>query len=171
MKDTNGLSNEFGTVWNSEVEENARRIAQVWSKKLGFSQEDSEDFEQDALVSLFQKVKEGKIYGRVGFWVAIRNMALDRRSELVRRVSYPLDWEPLEIHRDLELPLLLEAIGERFPDLRAVAEARANGFEWELIAEAFDVPCGSLRVQWTRWTKKAREEFGDTIDQLLAGVN
>lgn len=146
--------------WNDKTEAVARRAARFWAKKYRVNRQDWEDVEQDVALLAFEKISQGKLHYQEGLWLMARNLVIDRvnsRQPLLSEVDP--DTMPVEINPDDQL--LVEQISQEFPELVAIAEARASGLEWSVIAEAFGVTSACLRVRWGRLTKRARERFGD----------
>lgn len=148
--------------WCDCTEDLVRRFAGSWSRKFRFSREDSEDFAQEAVVLALVKMREGLICHRQGLWVLVRNLAFDvlrkrrgKDAELTERLLIDFGSENRVLDR-----LTVEKIGEEFPEFLSWAEARAAGYSWDEIAEAFDVPASSMRVQWGRVGRIVREKYG-----------
>ncbi len=153
--------------WNDDWEGVARRCARAWARRVGLGREDSEDAEQEVVVHTLIRVREGKLSGPEGVWILARNRVLDMKSQIQRVSSVAFEEEHGASGVISDFPLMIEEIREKFPELLVLAEARAAGFEWEMIAEAFGVPTGTLRVQWSRMTRKASSELGKTWQNML----
>ncbi|MCA0360639.1 MAG: hypothetical protein LCH41_06265 [Armatimonadetes bacterium] len=153
--------------WNDEWEALARRCARAWARRVGLGREDSEDAEQEVVVHTYIRVQEGKLSGPEGVWILARNRVLDMRSQIQKVAWVPFEDEHGSSSVTSDLNLMIEEVREKFPELVVLAEARAAGFEWEMIAEAFGVPTGTLRVQWSRMARKASSELGKTWQNLL----
>lgn len=155
--------------WDREIEELVRKFASLWSRRLGFGREDAEDFEQEAVCSLYLKVSDGKVVGRHGTWFAVRNLAFDYRRRLSREVDRAL-WEDREGSYTIEglvmSRLQLAEIEREFPELVAFAEAREAGYSWEDIGSAFGEPPTTLRVKWLRLCQKVCQEIVKELSQI-----
>lgn len=151
--------------WSGETERVVRRAANYWCSKMGVRGEDQKDVEQDVVVEAWEKVSAGKVGFKEGLWLMARNCVLDhvtkRRVPTVSMVGVEQSVNPVSLGG-----VVLDELADEFPDLIAIAEARAAGYEWELIADAFGVPSGTLRVQWSRMAKKARDKYGDRLGEV-----
>lgn len=154
-------------VWSPEVETVVRRATRTWCSRLGVKGEDMDDCEQSAAISAWQKCENGKVYYREGLWFIARNTVLDFRARSYRMSTCPL-YESISYRMSNTIDkLVAQDISLRFPELVTLAAARADGYEWELIAENFSLPCGSLRVRFSRLVREAVEYYGDDIYDLL----
>jgi DNA-directed RNA polymerase specialized sigma24 family protein len=155
--------------WSAAMEEYVRRATRTWCYRLGVRGEDIKDLEQDAVMVAWERVGNGKVRYKEGLWFLARNTVLDFRARSGRIQTSELD----ELSaRDLTNPLdklVLEDIEREFPELVLMAQARADGFEWDLIAESLGVSSGTLRVRFSRMVRKAVEFFGDEVEDLMRG--
>jgi DNA-directed RNA polymerase specialized sigma24 family protein len=155
--------------WSAAMEEYVRRATRTWCYRLGVRGEDIKDLEQDAVMVAWERVGNGKVRYKEGLWFLARNTVLDFRARSGRIQTSELD----ELSaRDLTNPLdklALEDIEREFPELVLMAQARADGFEWDLIAESLGVSSGTLRVRFSRMVRKAVEFFGDEVEDLMRG--
>lgn len=150
------------------MEEYVRRATRTWCYRLGVRGEDIRDLEQDAVMLAWERVGNGKVHYKEGLWFLARNTVLDFRAKAGRLPTSELD----ELSaRDVTNPLdklVIEDIEREFPELVMLASARADGFEWELIAESLGVSCGTLRVRFSRMVKKAAEHFGEEVWDVVS---
>jgi DNA-directed RNA polymerase specialized sigma24 family protein len=156
-------------VWSAELEEYVRRAVRTWGFRLGVRGEDVRDLEQDAVIVAWEKVENGKVRYREGLWFIARNAVLDFRARRGRAELCALDESVLPALGSSGVldKLVVEAIAAEFPELVMLASARADGFEWDLIAESLGVSSGTLRVRYSRMVKKAAEFFGEEVLDLL----
>lgn len=151
------------------MEEYVRRATRTWCFRLGVRGEDLKDLEQESVMMAWERVGNGKVRYKEGLWFLARNTVLDFRARSGRLLTTELD----ELSaRDLSNPLdrlVLEDIEREFPELVLLARARADGFEWELIAESLGVSSGTLRVRFSRMVRRAGEFFGEEVEDLMRG--
>lgn len=153
--------------WGPDAENLVRKFARSWARKFRFSREDAEDMEQDAVVLAFSRVKAGRIAGREGLWILVRNSCFDAWGK-GRFATKELKDEMIGASPEPGLGgVFVEQVAEVFPDLVVWAQARADGYSWDEISEAFGVPCGTMRVQWSRMAARAREKFGEELAEVL----
>lgn len=152
--------------WSDEIEELVRRFARTWAHRFRFRKEDGEDMEQDAVLLAFTKVKSGLITSREGLWILVRNSCFDAwgRNQpdcvALKDEFYTVGFSGLN-------RAIVEQVGAEIPELIPLAEARAAGYSWDEISDAFGIPSGTLRVQWSRMTAKARKLFGNSLADVL----
>jgi len=153
--------------WSPEIEKLVRKATRTWCYRLGVRGTDIEDLEQDAVLTAWGRCENGKIRYKEGLWFLARNTVLDFRARSGRIGTCELDEFSVRILSNPLDRMVLEELERQMPELVMLASARADGFEWELIAENLGVPCGTLRVRFSRLVKKAVEQFGDELYDLF----
>jgi DNA-directed RNA polymerase specialized sigma24 family protein len=155
-----GYSHDNSEIrWNPDTEQYVRRATRTWCSRLGIKGEDIKDLEQDAVMTAWNKVENGKIHYKEGLWFIARNTVLDFRAKANRIETTALDEQ---LAREPSNPLdkiLIEEVQREFPELILLAAARTDGFEWDLIAQSLGISSGTLRVRYSRLVKKANEHF------------
>lgn len=152
--------------WSDELERLVRRFAKSWARNFRFGREDSEDLEQDAVLLAFAKVRSGRITSREGLWILVRNSCFDAWGKgVVDSVEYE-EGVVSTVFSGVGRSIVAQVEAE-LPELVMMAEARAAGYSWDEVAEALGVPCGTLRVQWSRLTARARQMFGEELVDVL----
>lgn len=163
----NPISSESIIRWSPDIEKYVRKATRTWCYRLGIRGADIEDLEQDAVLTAWGRCENGKIKYKEGLWFLARNTVLDFRARKGRIETCPLDELTVRILSNPLDKMILEELERQLPELVMLASARADGFEWELIAENLGVPCGTLRVRYSRMVKKAVEQFGDELYDLF----
>lgn len=149
------------------MEAYVRRAVRTWCHRLGVKGEDIKDLEQDAVMAAWERVGNGKVRYQEGLWFLARNTVLDFRAKQGRTVTVELSEDLATPSPDPLTRLAIEGLRDQFPDLVMLAQARADGYEWELIAESLGVSCGTLRVRFSRMVKRAAEQYGHEVEDLL----
>lgn len=156
-----------GLCWSDEIEGVVRSFARTWAAKFRLRKEDAEDLEQDAVVLAFTKIQSGGLESREGLWVLVRNCCFDFWGRMqVDSVEFEEERYPVVSMTGWERSIV-EQVDEEVPGLLVLAEARAAGYSWDEISDAFGEAPGSLRVKWSRLTKRAREVFGPQLGDVL----
>ncbi|MBS1711392.1 MAG: sigma-70 family RNA polymerase sigma factor [Armatimonadetes bacterium] len=163
------LDENDSLVWGKPMEDYVRRAVRTWCHRLGIRGEDVKDLEQDAVMSAWERVGNGKVRYQEGLWFLARNTVLDHRARMGRQQTVPLTEDLVCPQPDPLTGLTIDEITREFPELVMLARARVDGFEWELIAQSLGVSCGTLRVRYSRMVKRASAHFGVGLDELLAG--
>lgn len=163
------MSSSFDSVicWNPEMEAFVRKATKTWCYRLGIRGEDMADLEQEAVLIAWQRCENGKIKYREGLWFIARNVVLDFRAKKGRIPTCELNEYSARVLSNPLDKIVVEELEREFPELVMLASARADGFEWELIAESLGMPCGTLRVRFSRLVKKASEHFGEEIYDMF----
>lgn len=154
-------------AWSPRLEEYVRKAAAIWCRRLGITAEDAQDIAQDAVVSAWIRTENGKIRYKEGLWFLARNTAIDHRIRSRRYAAEPLDDELADRAQRVLDEMTISEIQAEFPELVLLASARADGFEWDMIAESLGESCGALRVRYSRLIRRAREHFGPAIEDFL----
>ncbi len=155
-----------GLEWSDELERLVRKFAKTWARRFRYGREDTEDLEQDAVLLAFAKVRSGRITSREGLWILVRNSCFDVWG---RGGGECLEYEEGSVSVGFSGlgRAVVEQVEREIPELVVLAEARTAGYSWDEISEAFGVPSGTLRVQWSRMTARARELFGEELVDVL----
>lgn len=142
-------------VWDASWEHQARRLGQLWARKIGLPLAEREDFAQDVVVHAWQQCQAGKLQRKEGIWMLARNRALDARRK--RKLALvPLDQCEDLGEECLRTPPQEELIAElhiQFPEEMELAQARSEGYTWEEIARVTGVSSGALRLRWHRFVQ------------------
>lgn len=145
--------------WSDDLERYVRQSSRSWCRRFGVWGEDAEDLEQDSVVAAFERVRSGRVRYREGLWLMCRGLVLNflgkPRLETVHLTSEPA----VAAVEPGELGVWLDELEREFPELLPLAEARAQGYEWEVIAEAYGVSAEALRAQWSRLSRRASARF------------